>query len=465
MLKKYRNKIKGIQQLKITNFYILGSLFNKGFSFIMLPVLTRMLSTSEYGVVSTYTTWVMLCSLIFCLCLDYPIRILGIGNDIPQNDYIKAAFLLESLSFLTGMFLVMILCKVCNFNVNTLLIILCFIQSYFDSIKSLIMNKWMMNGNYVKRTLMSVIPTVLMFIMSIIFISHLTDDKYYGRIFGGVVSSAIIGIYVLYEILNNGKFHNIKFIWKYALPISLPLIIHGISNIILNQTDRLMISYLVGVSETGIYSVSYSLSTLPIAFNDAFGAVWIPWFTSKMKQGKKDEINKAARIYILGIALLNIAVCLVGREALIIWAGKDYAEGTSIIIPLVISVFFQCTYGIYISVEYYYKNTSKMASISAIAAFVNFGLNILLIPLYGAVAAAYTTLIAQVLMMMLHYCQVRKIDCEFLPMKNICEILLVATIICLASSILQNFILIRMILLCVDIIFGVILVGRIFIRR
>ena len=39
---------------------VFGFVFNKAISFLMIPILTRLLTTSDYGKVSTYAAWVSL---------------------------------------------------------------------------------------------------------------------------------------------------------------------------------------------------------------------------------------------------------------------------------------------------------------------------------------------------------------------------------------------------------------------
>ena len=54
---------------KASTFYLIGSLFNKGIGFITVPIFTRILTLSDYGIVTTYNSWVSIISMFISLAL------------------------------------------------------------------------------------------------------------------------------------------------------------------------------------------------------------------------------------------------------------------------------------------------------------------------------------------------------------------------------------------------------------
>ena len=59
---------------KASLFYLFGTLFNKGIGFITTPIFTRILSISDYGTITTYTSWFSMLSVVFSLALYMGIR-------------------------------------------------------------------------------------------------------------------------------------------------------------------------------------------------------------------------------------------------------------------------------------------------------------------------------------------------------------------------------------------------------
>jgi len=155
-----------------------------------------------------------------------------------------------------------------------------------------------MELKYLKRTFLLAVPNVLVVILSIIFILLIDDNKQMGRIYAYVLVYSIFGIVYLMYIFINGK----KFIctdyWKYAWKFSLPLVFHGLSVVVLAQSDRAMITAMRNVSETGIYSLVYNFSMIATVITASLESVWIPWFTNKMKlNDKKSNIYRNCYSY------------------------------------------------------------------------------------------------------------------------------------------------------------------------
>ena len=44
--------------------YLIGNFFNKGIAFLSVPIFTRLLSTSDYGIINTYQSWIGIAVMI-----------------------------------------------------------------------------------------------------------------------------------------------------------------------------------------------------------------------------------------------------------------------------------------------------------------------------------------------------------------------------------------------------------------
>lgn len=186
---------------------------------------------------------------------------------------------------------------------------------------------------------------------------------------------------------------------------------------ILQQSDRIMITGLIGPSETGIYSLIYNLSMIVSVFIVLIEGVWLPWYTNKMKIRDIDVINKNVKLYISGISYLVIMITLVSPEILRILAPEEYWQGEIIIPPLVISSYIVFIYTLYVNVEHFHKKTMYIALNTIVAAMSNIILNLIFIPLYGFHAAAFTTLISYLLSLYFHYKFAKKLEKDLYPFK------------------------------------------------
>ncbi len=61
---KYKHISKPV---KASLWFVISNVMLKGISFVTLPIFSRLLTTSEYGIVSVYTSWVSLVSIVTTL--------------------------------------------------------------------------------------------------------------------------------------------------------------------------------------------------------------------------------------------------------------------------------------------------------------------------------------------------------------------------------------------------------------
>ena len=197
--------------------------------------------------------------------------------------------------------------------------------------------------------------------------------------------------------------------WKFGLNYSLPIIPHGLAQIVLSSFDRIMIKTLVGYSQAGIYSLGCNIEQLVKITTTSIDTVWSPWFYEQMNSGNEKKIKKMSYVYIYGIFLLLTCLILVTPELVWFMGSKEYQDAKYIVIPLLSCTFFTFLYTLPATVEYYYQKT-KMIAIGTIgAAILNIILNSVFIRFYGYQAAAYTTLVSYFAYFVFHYNIAKKI--------------------------------------------------------
>lgn len=374
--------------------YFIATLFNKGIGFVTVPIFSRILTTSDYGTVTTFNSWVSMISVFISLALYNAVR----NSFVDMDDKERPHFLSTIITFTGLVFLtVMGVCGVATVfvprNINTALIFMCIIQSFGYALINDYSYYLMMRYRYKFRAALMVLPgliSVVLSIFAILFI--LKDNLYLGRIVPTTAVYGIFAIVVLMAVYSKTKPElNLDYL-KYGLKIALPLVLHSIALQILSQSDRVMITSLRNAAETGVYSLVYNLSMIATVITTSLDGIWVPWFTGKLKERKIREINVLAMDYVHLMTYAMVALILVGPEILKIFADQRYWEGMSIIPPIALANYMIFMYTMYVYIEHYYKKTVYITKNTLIAAGLNVILNFILIPKYGYVAAAYTTL-------------------------------------------------------------------------
>ena len=411
------NRILKNKSLKITGIYLFANIVNKAIAFITIPIFSRMLTTEEYGIVSTYSSYVLILQYIMGLSSEYTLRnaYVDYNKEIPA--YMSSMFTLTLLNS-SLISICVIVVNIFSIHVaDTWLCVCCLLQSFMTFVNNAMINKLMMDNDYISRSILTAVPNILSALFGVIFILLISENRVMGRILGYVVALSMFGIYNIGSSWIHAKPQIFSKYWKYILKISPPLVVHGLSMIALSQLDRIMITSLKSSSETGIYSIIYSLSMVALAVTQAIEGVWIPWFTKKYTNKEYGEINKRARQYLLLIAVLVSVIMLIAPETLKIMAPKAYWGGIPMIPPLILSSYFIYMYSYYVGVELYQKRTKTISMLTLIATVSNIWLNTIFIPKYGGLAAAFTTLISYILLFLLHLIVGRKINRNTFPIK------------------------------------------------
>lgn len=398
--------------------YLLGNLFNKAIIFLATPIFTRLLTTDEYGIVNTYLAYFTIISVFVSLSLGATLRNAYIDFNERLNNYVASTFLLQFILFIFYIiFTFLFFKKIRIIGFPASLILIGVLHAFFQSIIDLMSLKYMMDLSYKKRTALLIVPNVLITVCSIILILCFHRNKYMGRILSYLIVLYPISFYYFVTFIFKHRSAEFLTHWKYAIRLCWPLVFHSLSMVILSNSDRIMISSMVNSSETGIYSLIYNFSMIPLAFMTALEGMWIPWFTKKMQQKAYSDINDKANLYITIMTMLIGVIMLIAPEILVLMAPSEYWSGKYLIPPIVLSSYIMFLYSIPVNLEYFYKSTSMIAASTVIAAITNVLLNWCFIPIWGSTAAAYTTLFSYTISFLLHRISAKKLNPRLFPRK------------------------------------------------
>ena len=435
--------------------YTIGNILVKGISFISIPIFARLLSVNDYGIVNTVGAYVSLMSIVLGLAVHSSIKNAKIDYDGDVTKYVSSIVLLPMLNTLLFTIIVLAfrkyLSNILALNESYLLILIVaesfgmYMITFYNCILAI-------DYSYKKYMCLSIIYSLANIVLSIIFILTVCNEKrWLGRIAGTTISALFVACYILYNIFKKSKPQFSGRYWKYALKISLPIIPHGLSQIVLSQFDRLMINQVIGSAEAGLYSFAYNIGTIFQVIANSLDTAWTQWFFDQKKEEKYSTIQKTADIYCGLVSLGAIALMFISPELIIFLGGVKYKESIAVTFPVLLAMYYAYMYNFPSSIEYYYKKTNLIAIGTMMAAGVNILLNAIFIPKYGFVAAAYTTVFCYLLYYFLHIIFSRKIqkNAIYNIKHQMCFLLIVTGSMFLGLKLMNN-ILIRYILLIIE---------------
>lgn len=402
---------------KITLINIISLILSQGIIFLTTPIFTRLLGTYNYGKVSVFMAMADIVYVIFSL---NTVSSLGVAQNEylsdEQDKYQSSILTLSSLSFLffTVIYIIFLNSIANYFGYGKMFAFLIVIYAYSVFLNSFATTRYIYAFRAEINLLISIITTISSVLLSLIFISHLEEmHKFYGRIIAFLIPNLLIGAIVAVNIILLGKTFYNKNYWKFCIYFSLPTIIHTISNMILAQSDRLMIDKMSDSSQTGIYSLAYGFGSIVVIIYDALNKSWIPFYYEYLLEGDENIIKIHTKEYIELYLVIICGFLMVFPEIFHIYASDAFWEGENIIPILIIGFFLMFLYSICINYEFFIKKTKFMAVITASAALLNIFLNYFMIRKWGIIGAAYATTISYLYEFVVHF-----IYCRFYYRKN-----------------------------------------------
>ena len=412
----------GKKVLKAGIGYTIGNYFLKGLNFLTIPIFSRVLSTSDYGIYNTFAAYENIFFVLIGLAIHSSYKNARYKYGLVEEGGIKGkdyyAYVSSTMLFLIisaclwlvlgNVFSVPVgeLLGLDRFAINLLIlfsfsnaVLLCFntdvgLEYKYDS--------------FLKVSGMNAIGNIVLSLILICFV--FTEQRYMGRIVGSTIPIFLIAIYIVVYFWKRRPASNSRAFLKWGIRYSLPIVPHGLSQVVLTQFDRIMISKMVSDTASGIYSFAFNIYMIISVTTQSLDNVWSPWFYENMNAGNEKQIKSKSSMYMILMLLFSIFVLLISPELIKLLGPKEYWDATYCVIPIIVGGFFSFMYSIPVCVEYYREKTKYIAAGTIGAAVINVVLNYIFIQMFGYVAAAYTTLFTYMLYFLFHYLLAWKIE-------------------------------------------------------
>lgn len=413
-MKKLIAKYKSLSVVaKASLWFLICNVLQRGLSIITTPVFTRLLTTEEYGIINSYSAWMAIFVVITSFKLNYGVYNKGMSKFKESKDDYNAS-MQSTTSILTIAFAVVYFLFVDYFNeitgLQTVVMICMIVHMFFEPVIGFWSLRERYDFRYKKVVLVTIAMSILCPLTSALSIVFWKDSAANVKIISNVVVVSIFGIAIfIYNFRRSKKIFDLKYV-KFALLFNLPLIPHYFSEYILDQSDRIMIQKMCSQTALGLYSVAYNAGmTLKILVTSINSAI-LPWMYRQLEKKEFDKIHKMIMKVLLFLSISLCMFILIAPEIVRILATPQYMEAIYVIPPVTVTVIFIFLFGIYGNIEFYYDKNMFTMNVSIGASILNIVLNLVLIPSFGYVAAAYTTLVGYIILCVSHAIFVEKIS-------------------------------------------------------
>lgn len=402
LLKIFRSKL-----FKSSGIYTLSNIFEKSIPFLLLPVLTRYLSTEDYGIVSMFVVLVGL-SIPFTGLATKPAVLRSYYKkeiDFPayvSNTLFILLFSTAGVSLIFALF-ADIISKYSGFPAEWLFTVI--IVSATQYVTNILLVIWQAQDKPIQYGVFKIGLTTLNLAIAIGLIVGL-GYGWEGKILGQIIATALffgIGLIILwrYGLI---KFKIVKEYISHALSYGIPLIPHSLSTFLITMIDRVFITNMIGISETGIYTVGYQIGMIIGVLADSFNKAWTPWLFEKLNEGGiqiKQKIVKFTYGYIVGITALAIFLSLIAPWFMSFFVGTEFSGSVQFVFWIAIGYSFKGMYYMVTNYIFFVEKTHLLSWMTFVAAGLNIVLNYFFIRSFGAIGAAQATTITYLIQFLL----------------------------------------------------------------
>ena len=401
------------KQNRVAFFNILSTILLRGISIFTAPLFTRLLGTGGYGVTQIYNTWVAVIAIVFTLQtqgtlvnarVEYP--------EEEQKRYYSSVMCMSLLMFLLCSAVVLLFIDPISqaLKLNRILIGLMLVQAFGTFCVNFLNQRNIYEFKAGQNMVMSLTVTLVTLALSLLFVLSMPREiNYYGRIGAIAGTYGIIGIPICIAILWKGKSFIEPRYWKFCILLAIPSVFHNLSDLILGQSDKVMLQQLLGEDMLGIYGAALNFGGIIFTIFVALNNSWCPFFFEDQKQGDAEQVQQKAKNFLEVYTVLSVGFLLLSREVYQIYVGRDFWAGT-MLIPVFVSSYylnFLCTFPV--NYEYYHMKTKVVAIVTIVSSVINIGLNYVLIHAMGMAGAAVATMLSHCLQLAMHYGYVRYI--------------------------------------------------------
>jgi O-antigen/teichoic acid export membrane protein len=195
------------------------------------------------------------------------------------------------------------------------------------------------------------------------------------------------------------------------LTFSFPLFLSSSMMLLLQWIDIVILGYYVSTSEIGVYNIIVKISMISSIILFSINSIAAPKFSELFTKNKLEELKKIIKETSMLISVVSLPILLlifIGSQYILNFFGPEYIDGS---ISLNILILGQLVNVICGSVGYVLimtENQKIFRNIILLTTVLNIILNIFLIPTYGILGAAVSSMICVIIWNVISYIYIYK---------------------------------------------------------
>lgn len=390
--------------------YGLSSIVGRFLNFLLVPFYTNLLLPSEYGVIANLYAYIAFAAVLFGYGMDAAymrfVSSLEIGDkkqnfSVPFISVAATSLLFAILLHLNARFIAEVIglgseqSALVRFSAWVL---------FFDAVALVPYASLRMENKAGTFAVIRVANIVMTIVLNIVLLVGF-DMRAEGVLLANLLASALTLIIQFPWIIPNFTFSFSSRLYKELLRFGLPYVPAGLASIAMQVIDRPILKMLTNDATVGIYQANYRMGVFMMLVVGMFDYAWRPFFLKHAeKPDAKPLFSRVFTLFSVVAMSLLVLLTLFIDDLIRVQVGHvhfihpDYWSGALIIPVILLAYVFNGAYVNFLVGIYLEKKTSILPVVFGAGALVNVGANLLLIPEFGIMGAAYATLLSYVVL-------------------------------------------------------------------
>lgn len=384
--------------------YLLANLASSVLPFALLPVLTRYLGPTEYGVVAMFQ------ALVAGLAAVVGVGVVGAAARKYYDDGADHRALRDFIGvclqiILASGIIVLVVMIVLHAPVEAWLGLgptwttLAVVVATATVVVQVRLGQWQVRAKAVRYAVLQIVQSGLAVVFSLLAVVVYGMGAE-GRILAIVVAICLSALVAVWLLRTDDLLH--LRVWspaylKEALAFGLPLVPHMLGGFLLFSADRFIINANLGLANAGIYAVAAQLVSVMSMVFGAVNNAYVPWLFQRLKDDIAAEKLQVVRYTYVWFFLILLSVGLafmIGPWLVVLIAGTEYDKAGEVIGWLALSQAFVGMYLMVTNYIFYSKKTIYLSIVTLLSGVINLVLLPFMVVSYGLKGAAGAACIA-----------------------------------------------------------------------
>ena len=277
--------------------YTVGNILVKGINFVSLPFFSRLMTTDQFGVYNVFVSYEAILYLIIGFAMHSSLRTANLEYKGKIDEFTSSISIVYILSTAVMLGIVLAFGQWLEplLGFSTPILVFLVIYSFGSAVLVLYNNRISIDYEYKIFLLISVINSVGNILLSLALMFTVCSEKRdLGRILGVTITMFAIAVVLLISLFRRARPRVNKKYWKFSFLYSIPIVPHGVSQVLLGQFDRIMIRNIVSDSAAGIYSLAGNIKLILTIITTSIATAWGNWFYEQMEKNDIEKIKKYA---------------------------------------------------------------------------------------------------------------------------------------------------------------------------